>query len=436
MTIALATNEAADLVALQTGRIQEAIDTVAARGGGTVRIGSGIHRIGTIFLRSRVTLHLENGCVLKGSSDIADYPEVAGGFTDAVGQQRNRCLIYAEDTIGTAITGEGIIDGSGGDYGFEEDGRPFMVRFIDCEDVQVTGITLQNSPGWVSHYLGCENVRIHGLTIRSRVNSNNDGIDIDSCRRVRISDCDIDTGDDAICIKSTRAEPSEDIVVTGCRISSDWGALKLGTESAGDFRNIIFSNIVIRNTNGGGLKLISMDGSRLENVLVENIVMDNVSGPIFIRLGARLRRYFPDQPERPVGVLRGVSIRNVRASVWEEGFHLYGKYPRKAGIIITGIPDHPVEDITFENVRVTFPGGGKISDTPVPEQENEYPEFPAFHPIPSWALFLRHVRGIVFRGCQFDTSTPDPRPPLHMEDVEGGQFVGVLNNGRVLDDAK
>ena len=221
MTIALATNEAADLVALQTGRIQEAIDTVAARGGGTVRIGSGIHRIGTIFLRSRVTLHLENGCVLKGSSDIADYPEVAGGFTDAVGQQRNRCLIYAEDTIGTAITGEGIIDGSGGDYGFEEDGRPFMVRFIDCEDVQVTGITLQNSQGWVSHYLGCENVRIHGLTIRSRVNSNNDGIDIDSCRRVRISDCDIDTGDDAICIKSTRAEPSEDIIVTCCRISSD-----------------------------------------------------------------------------------------------------------------------------------------------------------------------------------------------------------------------
>ena len=117
-------------------------------------------------------------------------------------------------------------------------------------------------------------------------------------------------------------------------------------------------------------------------------------------------------------------------------FPLYGKYPRKAGIIITGIPDHPVEDITFENVRVTFPGGGEISDTPVPEQENEYPEFPAFHPIPSWALFLRHVRGIVFRGCQFDTSTPDPRPPLHMEDVEGGQFVGVLNNGHVLDDAK
>lgn len=432
MTIALAPEKEPATELLQTAKIQEAIDHVAAHGGGTVRISSGVHLIGTIFLRSHVTLHLENGCVLKGSSNIADYPEVAGGFTDAVGQKRNRCLVYAEDTVGTAITGQGTIDGSGGDYGFEEDGRPFMVRFIDCRDVQVTGITLQNSPGWVSHYLGCENVRIHGVTIRSRVNSNNDGIDIDSCRRVRVSDCDIDTGDDAVCIKATRATPSEDIVVTGCRISSDWGALKLGTESAGDFRNIIFSNIVIRDTNGGGLKLISMDGCRMENVLVENIIMDNVSGPIFIRLGARLRRYFDDQPERPAGCVKGITIRNIRIGVWEEGFFLYGKYPRKAGIIVTGIPGHPVEDVTFDNVRVSFPGGGKPTDQAVPEQEAEYPEFPAFHPLPSWALFLRHVRGIRFRDCDFATREPDARPPVYLEDVEGGSFTNVSANNEQI----
>jgi polygalacturonase len=413
---------------LQTFVLQSAIDNAAAIGGGTVHVRPGTYLIGTLLLRSHVTLHLDNGCVLKGSPCIDDYPEVAGGFTDAVGQKRNRCLIYAQGTTGSAITGQGIIDGSGGDYGFEEDGRPFMVRFIDCRDVQVTGITLRNSPGWVSHYLGCENVRIHGVTIRSRVNSNNDGIDIDSCRRVRISDCDIDTGDDAVCIKSTRAQASEDIVVTGCRISSDWGALKLGTESAGDFRNIIFSNIVIRDTNGGGLKLISMDGCRMENVLVENIMMDNVSGPIFIRLGARLRRYFDDQPQRPVGCARGITIRNVRISVWEEGFLLYGKYPRKAGIIVTGIPGHPVEDVTFDNVRVNFPGDGKPAGQPVPEQEAEYPEFPVFHPLPSWALFLRHVRGIRFRDCSFATRAPDARPPVYLEDVEGQAFANVTAN--------
>lgn len=413
----------------QTASIQRALDSAAASGGGTVVVPAGEYRTGTLSLSSHVTLHLENGAVLKGSPDIADYPPVAGGFTDAVGQRRNRCLIYAKDTAGTVLSGTGCIDGNGGAFGYEEDGRPFMVRFINCQDVQVTGITLKDSPGWVSHYLGCENILIHGVTIRSRTNGNNDGMDIDSCRRVRISDCDLDTGDDAICIKATRAAPSEDILVTGCRICSTWGALKLGTESAGDFRNILFSNIVIRNTEGGGIKLISMDGCRMENVVADNILMDNVSGPIFIRLGARLRRYFEDEPEREVGCIRGIELRNIRIRVWEEGYPLYGKLERKAGVIVTGVPGHPVEDVLMENVRIEFPGGEEPSGEPVPEQESEYPEFPCFHPLPSWALFLRHARGLVFRRCRFTTRRADARPPVHLEDVAGCLFEDVSANG-------
>ncbi len=414
---------------LQTKFIQDAIDSTADAGGGTVLISSGNYEIGTLILRSRVTLHLDNGAVLKGSPRIVDYPEVEGGFTDAVGQKRNRCLIYAHGTTGTAITGQGTIDGNGGAFGYEEDGRPFMVRFINCNDVQVTGVTLKDSPGWVSHYLGCENVLIHGINIRSRTNGNNDGIDVDSCRRVRISDCDIDTGDDAICIKATRAIPSEDIIVTGCRISSTWGALKLGTESAGDFRNILFSNIIIRNTEGGGIKLISMDGCNMENVVADNIIMDNVSGPVFIRLGARLRRYFEDEPLRPVGSIRGIVLRNIRIKVWEEGYLLYGKLPRKSGVIITGVPGHPVDDVTMENVKIEFPGGGEISGVAVPEQEAEYPEFPSFHPLPSWAFFVRHVRSLKMRACELTSRDADPRPAFHIEDVSSIKLQEVTTNG-------
>lgn len=417
---------------IQTAAVQSAIDAASNRGGGTVFIPAGVFLTGTLVLHSHVTLHLDNGAVLKGSTDLKDYPEVKGGFLDAVGQNRNRCLLYAEGTVNTTISGRGTIDGSGASFVHEQDGRPFMIRFIDCRDIHVTGVTLKDSPGWVSHYLGCENVFIHGINICSHVNGNNDGIDVDSCRRVRISDCDIDTGDDAVCIKSTRSTPSEDIVVTGCRISSVWGALKLGTESAGDFRNIIFSNIVIRDTCGGGLKLISMDGCRMENVLVENIIMDNVSGPIFLRLGSRLRQYFPDQPKRDIGIARGLTIRNVTINVWEKGYLLYGKYPRKAGIIVTGIPGHPIEDVTFDNVRVNFPGGGEISNTPVPEQETAYPEFPVFHPLPCWGLFLRHIRGIVFKDCRLDTRESDPRPPMWVEDVEGLEFSNVKINGETF----
>lgn len=413
----------------QTQYIQNAVDAAAASGGGTVVVPAGVYEIGTLTLRSRVTLHLDNGAVLKGSPRISDYPEVEGGFTDAVGQKRNRCLIHAHGTTGTAITGQGTIDGNGAAFGYEEDGRPFMVRFINCRDVQVTGVTLKDSPGWVSHYLGCENVLIHGISIRSRTNGNNDGIDVDCCRRVRISDCDIDTGDDAICIKATRATPCEDIIVTGCRISSTWGALKLGTESAGDFRNILFSNIVIRDTEGGGIKLISMDGCKMENVVADNIIMDNVSGPVFIRLGSRLRRYFDDEPARPVGTIRGIVLRNIRIKVWEEGYPLYGKLPRKSGIIFTGIPGHPIDDITLENLKVEFPGGGEVSDAAVPEQEEEYPEFPSFHPLPSWAIFVRHVRSLNMRACQITSREPDPRPSFFVEDVTAMNVAEVTVNG-------
>jgi len=418
--------------------IQAAIDACAAAGGGTVVIPAGTFVTGMLSLRSHVTLHLENGSRLLGSPDLADYPEVTGGFTDAVGQRRNRCLIHVHQCHSVALTGQGTIDGNGAAFGFEQDGRPFLVRFIDCTQVQMLGLRLCNSPGWVSHFLGCEQVLIQGVSIHSHVNGNNDGIDIDSCRRVRITACDIDTGDDAICLKSTRATPCENITVTGCVIRSVWGALKIGTESAGDFRNIIFSDIVIRETHGGGLKIISMDGARLENIQVNNVIMDRVSGPIFIRLGARLRRYHADQPSRPVGHLRQISIRNVTGTVWEEGYPLYGQYPRKAGIIVTGIPGHCIEDLILENITLTFPGGGTVADAAhldVPEQVAEYPEFPVFHPLPAWAFFLRHVRGVQLRDVRTATVLPDARPALVAEDVEGlvvERSPGLLENGAAV----
>ena len=422
----------------QTAVIQKAIDTCAEAGSGTVEIPAGVYVSGTLVLRSHVTLHLDNGAVLKGSPRREDYPKVGGSFVDAVGQQRNRCLIYAERAAGPAITGLGTIDGNGSAFGHEEDGRPFMIRFVDCTQVRVQDVTLRDSPGWVSHYLGCENVCIQGVTIRSHTNGNNDGIDLDCCRGVRIAACDIDTGDDAICIKATRATPCENIVVTGCVLRSVWGAFKLGTESAGDFRNIVFSDSVIRDTQGGGLKIISMDGCVLENVHMSNIIMDRVSGPIFLRLGRRLRRYFADQPERPPGSLRHVSICNVTASVWEEGYPLFGKLPRKAGIIATGVPGHHIEDVSFENIDLTFPGGGGAGEAArhdVPEQETEYPEFPMFHPLPAWGFYLRHARNLRFRDVRLRTAQPDLRPAFFTDEVGLLRLDEIEINGEPLDAA-
>lgn len=408
-------------VKVQTSTIQAALNACANAGGGSVIVPPGHYVTGTLKLPSHVSLHVEKGACLMGSSDRNDYPEVEGGFTDAVGQKRNRCLIYSQGATQVGLSGEGVIDGRGSAFDYEEDGRPFMIRFIDCHDVRVVNLTLRNSPGWVSHYLGCENILIQGVTIHSHTNGNNDGIDIDSCQRVRIAQCDLDTGDDAICLKSTRSTPCANVVVTGCIIRSVWGALKIGTESAGDFRNIIFSDIVIRDTHGGGLKIISMDGSRLENVMVSNIIMDNVSGPIFIRLGARLRSYHPDQEKREVGVLKNVTLKNITGTVWEEGYLLYGKLKRKAGIIITGVPGHPIENLHLEGIRFRFPGGGTLEDAArqdVPELETEYPEFPTFHPIPAWGFYLRHIKGLKLRDVELSLRDQDARPAFFSEDVE------------------
>lgn len=420
----------------QAGAIQAAIDAAATGGGGVVVVPPGLYRTGTLVLKDHVTLHLENGACLLGVESLADYPEIGVGFTDAIGQKRGRCLIFAANRTGVAVTGQGTIDGNGAAFGYCSDNRPFLMRFADCSDVQVTGVTLRNSAGWVSHFLGCSKVLAQGITIRSAVNGNNDGIDVDSCSRVRIAGCDIDTGDDAVCIKTTRSTPCDNIVVTGCVLKSVWAAMKLGTESAGDFRNIIFSDCIIRDTMGGGVKVISMDGCRMDNIQVNNIIMDNVSGPIFVRLGSRLRKYYEGQPDRDTGTIRNLSIRNVTGRVWEEGAPLYGKYPRKAGIIVSGVPNHAIESLAVENVDLVFPGGGTALDDArgvVPEQEREYPEFPVFHPIPSWGFYLRHVRRIKMRDVCCRTEQVDARAAIYADDVHDLGLDNVRMNGAVHD---
>ncbi len=405
---------------VQTQCIQAAIDSCAAAGGGTVLVPTGKFTSGTLLLKSHVTLHLENGAVLFGSPNLEDYRTDTGMFVDAVDQKRGRCLVYAEGATSVAIEGKGTIDGNGSAYTRGQHDRPFLVRFKRCEHVSMTGVTLRDSAGWVSHYFECDHVRIMGVTIHSHVNENNDGIDIDSCSNVQVLGCDIDTGDDAICIKSTGLKACENVVVTGCSIKSDWGALKLGTESVGDFRNIILSDCVIRETRGGGVKLISMDGCRMENVTVSNIVFDRVSGPIFLRLGRRLRSYYPGEKRDVPGIMKNITLSNISGTVWEEGFALWG-FNRRSGVLITGVPGHCIENLHMENIRLTFPGGGTVEERErldVPEHEEHYPEFPIFHPLPSYGFYVRHVNGVSFRNIQLETQTPDARPPIVFTDVK------------------
>ncbi len=402
----------------RTHAVQSAIDACSESGGGTVSIPAGRYRIGTIYLRSNVNLHLESGAVLEGSSHLEDYPAAIDGFTDAVGQRRSRCLIAAVNAERVSISGRGTIDGRGGTFPRDQDDRPFLLRFIGCRDVSVTDVTLRDSAAWVSHYMECDGVHVRGVTIRSRVNGNNDGIDIDACRNVRISDCDIDTGDDAICLKSTTGGACRNVIVSHCLLKSDWAALKLGTESVGDFQNIILTDCIIYDTHGGGLKLITTDGGRMEDVSVSNLIMHRVSGPIFIRLGNRLRSY-RGAPPKSVGSIRNMTLRGIRAQVWEEGFPLWGK-TRRAGICITGVPEQPIDGLSIEDVHLTYPGGGtpeEANGLEVPELGDHYPEFTIFTPLPAYGFYVRHTRNLNFRHIRLEAVGNEARPSLAMDDV-------------------
>lgn len=415
-------------------QLQKAIDTCHAQGGGFLRIPSGTYEIGTIRLKTNVHLVLEPGAELLGSHSIDDYDSQVIGCIEA--PSFNRCLIYAEDASNIGLHGPGTIDGRGTQEFFKPSNdpqnvpeRPMLIRFVNCRDVLLRDVVLKNAASWCCNLVGCERVSIEGVKIDSRINRNNDGFDLESCRDVTIRGCHIVSGDDAICLKSARNTPSENLIVSDCIISSHTAGFKLGTSSAGGFRNILVQNSIFRNCGMGVIKLLCVDGGVLENVHFSDLIMEQVEGPVFIRLGTRNVVY--DKPKEIVydrediknssgeakGILRNCSFRNIRATVRTDNLAL-------AGILITGVPDRSVEDIKFENVDISFPGGGTEKDAAkvVPEDERRYPEQSFFGVLPSSAFFIRHASHVTLSNVRVRWQNVDRRPWLIQENVSDLQI--------------
>ncbi len=398
-----------DGVALDTVALQSTIDAAAARGGGTVWFNAGTYLSGTLALKSNVTLHLMAGAVLLGSKRLADFPKRVPkkrSFTDTYTQTS---LIYAEGAERIGIEGAGVIDGQGAAYSGPYLVRPYMIRCIECRDVAITGITLRDSPMWVQHYLGCQDVRIHGITVRSRVNHNNDGIDIDCCQRVTISDCNIWSGDDAIVLKSTANQVTRDIAIQNCVISSKCSAIKLGTESNGGFENIAISNCTIYDTGISGLALEMVDGGTLDGIVATNLVMKNVRSVVFMRLGNRARPFEEGGPKPGIGKFRNVMVSNVQATG-----------AQKLGCAISGLPEACLENVTLDNIRISFVGGGTAADAAreIPEVPEKYPEDSMFGTLPAYGFYCRHVRNLRLRNIETTFEKNDARPALVCDDVK------------------
>jgi hypothetical protein len=438
---------ASDTLKLSTTAINRAVETCFRKGGGRVVIPAGNYKSGTITLRDNVELYLSPGATLYASTDPKDFPRQA---QPAYRSQKDPggwyALIYAEGARNIGLAGYGTIDGLGarqlprpGALSGDQDGRPRNVLFISCQRVHVENITMRNSGVWNQHYLNCEDVKVTGIQVFNHSNRNNDGIDIDGCRRFVLANSIIDSDDDAIVLKSTGSAGCEDVVVSNCVVSSFTNGLKCGTESTGGFKNINFANCVVKpsvsktksvfNTPAHGITAISLeivDGGVMDGVQVSNITIEGTECPIYVRLGNRARKHREDAPAPPYGQMRNIALSNITAT------HA-GNYTSS----ITGVPGALIENITLSNVRIVNQGGlkagGFLADAAqVKEDEKGYPQPTVGKNLPAAAFFLRHVKQAAFQHCSFASEQADPRQPFLTVDVPKLDLHQVTYNDKVL----
>jgi hypothetical protein len=237
---------------------------------------------------------------------------------------------------------------------------------------------------------------------------------------VTITGCDIDSDDDALCLKSASDRPCENVTISDCKVSSHCNGLKMGTESGSGFRNIKISHCAVSSPKRSkviygkqrglaGIALEIVDGGTMDGVTISDIAIEGVSAPIFIRLGNRARIYKPATAKPSVGTLQNVTLRNITA-----------RGCSALGCAIAGIPDHPVRNVTLENIQLGFEGGGdkEALAKPVPERAEKYPECKMFGLLPAWGFYCRHVSGLSFRNVQLRANQPDLRHAVVCDDAE------------------
>lgn len=477
-----------------TAAINRAIEDAAAAGGGTVVLPAGNYLSYSIRLRSYITLRFEAGATLiaaepppvgePGGYD-APEPNEWNQYQDFGHSHFRNSLLWGESLVDVAIVGPGRIFGRGlsrgngrvalpvgvelplkpgvlllpdvlaADGEFEIVPRPDLkpgpfgypnardtqapggankaIALKNCRNVTLRDFTVLHGGHFAILATGVDNLTIDNLLI----DTNRDGIDIDACSNVRVTNTSVNSPwDDGICLKSSHAlgykRVTENVTIANCFVSGfdegtlldgtrkrtaqhrggTMGRIKLGTEAGGGFRNITITNCVFEYSRG--LALEQVDGGVLEDIAISNITMRDVNNaPIFIRLGGRLRA--PDT--KTPGTARRILISNLVA---------YNVAPEH-GILISGLEGYPVEDVTLSNLQIYYRGGGTVEQAQreVPEYVKDYPDPWNFGPMPSWAMFVRHAKNFTVHDVQFHLLAPDARPAVMFDDVVGARLRDI-----------
>ena len=444
-----------DGISKNTETIQSLIDSVSNLGGGRVVFEKGIYLTGSFNLKSDVELHIKRGATILGSTDFNDHKVLEGSY--------QRGLILSSYQKNISITGNGIIDGQGREAALHVDSlyhngyeekirynhvenrprfymRPMLISFIGCENILIQDINLRDAASWVQHYDRCTKLVIENISVYSDAYWNNDGIDISDCRNVKVLNCDINSADDGICLKSHHEDKLLDSVyVSNCRVRSSASAVKFGTKSLGGFRNVTIENIEVYDTYRSAIAIESVDGGILENVIVDGIKAYNTGNAIFIKLGNR-------EPDKGVGTLENVILRNINVEVaFERPDYAYDVrgpalpfFHNTFPASITGMPEHMVNNVILENINITYPGRGNtaMAYSPldrldsIPENASDYPEFSMFGELPSWAFYVRHVNGLIMKNVNLTLLEKDYRPAFVFDNVTNLQLENINIEGK------
>jgi len=443
----------ADGKTLNTAAIQKAIDAAFKSKGGVVVFPKGQFLSGSIQLKTNVSLRLEEGAVLLGSTNPKDYYKMDFlGRPDSPKKDDNSqmALLLAHKATNIKLIGKGKIDGKGLQLALNIDSlhhagiavdpnytikrnrpnetmRPKLFRFSQCENVEIQGLEVGAASCWGLSFELCSNLIIDNLKVVNRSYWNNDGIDITDCKNVKVTNCDLNTADDGICLKSYYPGYANDgIYIANCTIKSSASAIKFGTASYGGFKNVVIKDIQVYDTFRSAIAIESVDGAVIENIDVSNINAVNTGNAIFIRIGQR--------SGDKAGSIKNVNIKNIKVQVpfgrpdinydlrGPEVDFFHNPFPSS----IVGIPGYLIENVNLENISISYPGRATkgMAYVPlnrldsVPEKIQDYPEFSMFGELPAWAFYVRHANGISFKNVKVTLEDADFRPAFVFDDVQ------------------
>ena len=438
----------ADGITDNTLAFEKAVSACFDGGGGYVTVPAGEYVTGTVELKSNVYLELLPGAKLLGSMDFSKYKPTKRGCAwgaraamlvndkmspDASNVNPCKALVMAEDAHQVGIIGQGVLDGRRDDSCAKnpEVGMPYLVVFSHCEDVLLRDVTMYRPGSFTNYLLGCKRVTISGLHINSVGTACGDGIDFDGGEDVTISDCIIDAGDDGIGLKClTPSEPCIRFTITNCTIRSElWGCIRIGPEATSHFKNITVSNCVFHDSNDG-IKLQLCEEYNFEDFTFTGITMNEVTRPFFLTVSHYPFSIYSSSSRPKCGKMKRINFSNITALLTERrNVNLYTPY---SGCLLYALPECPMEDISFDNIRLTCLGGGtkkmadKTDQHDILDYIGLYPESClTFEEPPASAFTIRNGKNIRFSHIDISCIDKDERCAFAVEEVDGLTLHGV-----------